>query len=151
MSTNAFMGHDVDLERLAEMTRNFSGAEIEGLVKSAASYALNRNVDINDLHKPLDEDTIKVDSTFDFGDRARMRSRNTLNTCPVLSEGVDTEGGKVWRCPIHTTRCVCMHVRQQARHQRKRTWRIRSSVAPRAGTSLELSFLYELWLCAGKG
>lgn len=74
MSTNAFMGHDVDLERLAEMTRNFSGAEIEGLVKSAASYALNRNVDINDLHKPLDEDNIKVDSTFDFGDRARMRS-----------------------------------------------------------------------------
>ena len=60
MSTNSFLGHDVDLERLAEMTRNFSGAEIEGLVKSAASYALNRNVDINDLHKPLDEDNIKV-------------------------------------------------------------------------------------------
>lgn len=60
MSTNSFLGHDVDLERLAELTRNFSGAEIEGLVKSAASYALNRNVDINDLHKPLDEDNIKV-------------------------------------------------------------------------------------------
>lgn len=60
MSTNSFLGHDVDLERLAEATRNFSGAEIEGLVKSAASYALNRNVDINDLHKPLDEDNIKV-------------------------------------------------------------------------------------------
>lgn len=85
------MGHDVDLERLAEMTRNFSGAEIEGLVKSAASYALNRNVDINDLHKPLDEDNIKVDSAFDIGDRARMRSRITSTTCPVLSVGVDTE------------------------------------------------------------
>jgi SpoVK/Ycf46/Vps4 family AAA+-type ATPase len=60
MSTNSFLGTDVDLEWLAEATRNFSGAEIEGLVKSAASYALNRNVDLNDLHKPLDEDNIKV-------------------------------------------------------------------------------------------
>eukprot|EP00877_Chromochloris_zofingiensis_P012938 jgi/Chrzof1/7899/Cz02g40140.t1 len=65
MSTNAFLGHDVDLLRLAESTKNFSGAEIEGLVKSAASYALNRNVDINDLHKPLDEENIKV-SMQDF-------------------------------------------------------------------------------------
>eukprot|EP00879_Flechtneria_rotunda_P013941 GHRR01014560.1.p1 GENE.GHRR01014560.1~~GHRR01014560.1.p1 ORF type:complete len:485 (+),score=178.54 GHRR01014560.1:1437-2891(+) len=60
MSTNSFLAQDVDLEMLAETTRNFSGAEIEGLVKSAASYALNRNVDINDLHKPLDEENIKV-------------------------------------------------------------------------------------------
>jgi vesicle-fusing ATPase len=60
MQTNSFLSQDVDLPLLAERTRNFSGAEIEGLVKSAASYALNRNVDINDLHKPLDEDNIKV-------------------------------------------------------------------------------------------
>jgi vesicle-fusing ATPase len=60
MQTNSFLAQDVDLPLLAERTRNFSGAEIEGLVKSAASYALNRNVDINDLHKPLDEDNIKV-------------------------------------------------------------------------------------------
>jgi vesicle-fusing ATPase len=60
MSTNSFLGHDVDLVYLAERTKNFSGAEIEGLVKSAASFALNRNVDVNDLHKPLDEDNIKV-------------------------------------------------------------------------------------------
>ena len=60
MSTNSFLGHDVDVQYLAERTKNFSGAEIEGLVKSAASFALNRNVDVNDLHKPLDEDNIKV-------------------------------------------------------------------------------------------
>eukprot|EP00882_Tetradesmus_deserticola_P033385 GHRQ01038136.1.p1 GENE.GHRQ01038136.1~~GHRQ01038136.1.p1 ORF type:complete len:121 (-),score=33.32 GHRQ01038136.1:143-505(-) len=60
MQANSFLAQDVDLPLLAERTRNFSGAEIEGLVKSAASYALNRNVDINDLHKPLDEDNIKV-------------------------------------------------------------------------------------------
>ncbi|KAI8476967.1 MAG: N-ethylmaleimide sensitive fusion protein [Monoraphidium minutum] len=60
MASNSFLAPDVDLPRLAESTKNFSGAELEGLVKSAASFALNRNVDINDLHKPLDEENIKV-------------------------------------------------------------------------------------------
>lgn len=60
MAANSFLAPDVDLAKLAASTKNFSGAELEGLVKSAASFALNRNVDINDLHKPLDEDNIKV-------------------------------------------------------------------------------------------
>lgn len=60
MSTNSFLGRDVDLETLAERTKNFSGAEIEGLVKDAAAYALNRNIDFDNLHKKLDEDNIKV-------------------------------------------------------------------------------------------
>jgi hypothetical protein len=60
MSTNSFLERGVDLEKLASMTKNFSGAEIEGLVKDATSHALNRNVDFNDLHKPLDEESIKV-------------------------------------------------------------------------------------------
>lgn len=38
------LGKDVSLEELASLTKNFSGAEIEGLVKSAASFALNRNI-----------------------------------------------------------------------------------------------------------
>lgn len=60
MSSNSFLGQDVDLAELAARTKNFSGAEIEGLVKSAASFALNRQVDVNDLTKPIDEESIKV-------------------------------------------------------------------------------------------
>uniref|UniRef100_A0A7R9YT48 Vesicle-fusing ATPase n=1 Tax=Chlamydomonas euryale TaxID=1486919 RepID=A0A7R9YT48_9CHLO len=60
MASNSFLDREVDLEKLAESTKNFSGAEIEGLVKDAVAYALNRNVDFDDLHKPLDEDNIKV-------------------------------------------------------------------------------------------
>ncbi|GBF97910.1 vesicle-fusing ATPase-like, partial [Raphidocelis subcapitata] len=60
MAANSFLAPDVDLLKLAAITKNFSGAELEGLVKSAASFALNRNVDINDLHKPLDEENIKA-------------------------------------------------------------------------------------------
>ncbi|KAK9813277.1 hypothetical protein WJX72_011798 [[Myrmecia] bisecta] len=60
MATNQFLGRDIDLWSLAERTKNFSGAEIEGLVKSATSFALNRQVDVNDLSKPINEDNIKV-------------------------------------------------------------------------------------------
>lgn len=44
MTANSFLGRDVDLAELAARTKNFSGAEIEGLVKSATSFALNRQV-----------------------------------------------------------------------------------------------------------
>lgn len=41
-------------------TKNFSGAEIQGLVKSAISWALNRQINVGDLSKPVDEDNLKV-------------------------------------------------------------------------------------------
>jgi vesicle-fusing ATPase len=45
------------LPRIAEQSKNFSGAEIEGLVKAASSYALTRCVDVKNLSKApkLDE------------------------------------------------------------------------------------------------
>mmetsp|Transcript_17599 Transcript_17599/g.52878 ORF Transcript_17599/g.52878 Transcript_17599/m.52878 type:complete len:742 (+) Transcript_17599:405-2630(+) len=60
MLENSFLGRDIDLWDLAVRTKNFSGAEIEGLVKAAVSYALNRQVDVSDLSKPIDEENIKV-------------------------------------------------------------------------------------------
>jgi len=43
------------LPELAESCKNFSGAELEGLVKAASSYALTRCVDLNDLSKAPDD------------------------------------------------------------------------------------------------
>lgn len=60
MMDNSFLGRDIDLWDLAVHTKNYSGAEIEGLVKAAASFALNRQVDVTDLSKPIDEENIKV-------------------------------------------------------------------------------------------
>ena len=40
------MAKDVDLLELATLTKNFSGAELEGLVRAAQSCALNRLPDI---------------------------------------------------------------------------------------------------------
>jgi len=43
------------MPEIAERTKNFSGAEIEGLIKAATSYALTRCVDVKDLSKAPDE------------------------------------------------------------------------------------------------
>ena len=46
MRENNMMSDDVNLAELAALTNNFSGAEIEGLVKSASSFAINKTVNI---------------------------------------------------------------------------------------------------------
>ena len=44
MKSNKKLSEDVDIAELAGLTKNFSGAEIEGLVRAAQSCALNRLV-----------------------------------------------------------------------------------------------------------
>ena len=62
MSENEFLGQDVDVADLARRTKNFSGAEIEGLVKSAVSFALSRQVDFQNLGSmEIDEDNVKIE------------------------------------------------------------------------------------------
>ncbi|KAH8967710.1 hypothetical protein BDL97_03G090500 [Sphagnum fallax] len=60
MKENSFLSADLDLKELASKTKNFSGAELEGLVKSATSFALNRQVSVVDLSREIVEDNIKV-------------------------------------------------------------------------------------------
>lgn len=60
MKENSFLAPDVNLQELAARTKNYSGAELEGVVKSAVSYALNRQLSLDDLTKPVDEESIKV-------------------------------------------------------------------------------------------
>lgn len=43
---NQKLSSDVDLEQFSELTRNFSGAEIEGLVRAAMSFAMNRHIKV---------------------------------------------------------------------------------------------------------
>lgn len=56
------------LDEISEKTKNFSGAEIEGLVKAATSYALTRCVDVKDLSKAPDDKNLIV--RFDDFQRA---------------------------------------------------------------------------------
>lgn len=48
MREKGYLSKDVKLPDLAARAKNFSGAELEGFVKAAASYALNRKVDFQD-------------------------------------------------------------------------------------------------------
>ncbi|KAI1352778.1 P-loop containing nucleoside triphosphate hydrolase protein [Xylaria sp. FL0043] len=49
MKTNGLLNPDVNLEELAATTKNFSGAEINGLVKAAASFAFTRHTEVGQL------------------------------------------------------------------------------------------------------
>ncbi|KAK9089267.1 hypothetical protein Scep_028349 [Stephania cephalantha] len=67
MKENSFLAPDVNLHELGSLllvaaarTKNYSGAELEGVVKSAVSYALNRQLSLDDLTKPVDEESIRV-------------------------------------------------------------------------------------------
>ena len=60
MTTNKMMGRDVDLTELSQITKNFSGAEINGLVRSATSFAFNRHVKVGQQVK-ADLENIVVD------------------------------------------------------------------------------------------
>lgn len=42
MRTAGLLADDVDLPKLSAAARNFSGAELAGLVRSAASFAMDR-------------------------------------------------------------------------------------------------------------
>ena len=69
MRQNGYLADDVDLVKLADRTKNFTGAELEGLVKSASSFALEREVDINNLSK-VDIDPEKMRVTWEDFERA---------------------------------------------------------------------------------
>lgn len=60
MKGSGMMAKDVSIELLAAETKNYSGAEIEGLCKSAAAFALNRHVDYRDLQKAVDASGMMV-------------------------------------------------------------------------------------------
>jgi len=64
MTKGGYLTPDVDLADLAARTKNFSGAELEGLVKSATSYAFSRQVHADNL-KNVSVDDLRV-SKADF-------------------------------------------------------------------------------------
>ncbi|KAF2254415.1 AAA-domain-containing protein [Trematosphaeria pertusa] len=66
MRANNIIDGDVNLEELAKVTKNFSGAEICGLVKAASSFAFNRHIQVGTMAsiKP-DVENMKV-NRLDF-------------------------------------------------------------------------------------
>ena len=83
MKSNGFLSDDVDLAKLADLTKNFTGAELEGLVKSASSFALEREVDINNLSK-VNMDPEKMRVTWDDFMKALNLPSYVYNMLPYI-------------------------------------------------------------------
>lgn len=64
MSTGGFLAPDVDITQLAESTNNYTGAELEGIVKNAASFAIAREIDISKSEQQWDIYPIVSQSDF---------------------------------------------------------------------------------------
>ncbi|ETO19100.1 N-ethylmaleimide-sensitive fusion protein [Reticulomyxa filosa] len=48
---NGFLADDISLSEYAARTKNYSGAEIEAVVRSAVSYAMQEHIDVENLQK----------------------------------------------------------------------------------------------------
>jgi vesicle-fusing ATPase len=73
MSKSGVLDTAVSLEELAQRTKNFSGAELMGLVQNASTYSLNRHIDATDPSHPVDLESIRV-TKADF-ERALSESK----------------------------------------------------------------------------
>mmetsp|Transcript_10699 Transcript_10699/g.33278 ORF Transcript_10699/g.33278 Transcript_10699/m.33278 type:complete len:734 (-) Transcript_10699:267-2468(-) len=60
MRAKGYLDSSVSIPALAAQTKNFSGAELEGLIRSATSFALNRKVNVQDLAKSKEMGQISV-------------------------------------------------------------------------------------------
>ncbi|KAK9674096.1 hypothetical protein RND81_12G211100 [Saponaria officinalis] len=104
MKENSFLAADINLSELAARTKNYSGAELEGVVKSAVSYALNRQLNMDDLTKPVEEENIKV-TMDDF-----------LNALHEVVPAFGASTGDLERCRLNgTVDCGVRHEHIQQR------------------------------------
>jgi len=100
MRENKYLSPDVSLEELAAETKNFSGAEIEGLVRSATSWAFGREVTVENVKKGAKAENLLV-TRPDF-DRALAELQpafgcpdEMLNDC--IPQGILEYGGSLPR------------------------------------------------------
>jgi len=67
MRAKGYLDKNVSIPTIAAKTKNFSGAELEGLVRNATSFALNRKVNVQDLAAPKDlSDIVITHDDFDM-------------------------------------------------------------------------------------
>merc|ERR1719203_2589508 len=60
MREKGYLDKTVSIPALASQTKNFSGAELEGFVRAATSYALNKRVNFQDIAKSKDMGSVVV-------------------------------------------------------------------------------------------
>jgi len=101
MKANGKLGEDVDLAELAAITKNFSGAEIEGLVRAAQSCALNRLVKASSKVELDPEAAEKLSvSRCDFMHAMEHDIKPAFGASGELLEGFLSRGIVNWGEPV---------------------------------------------------
>lgn len=97
---NGYIGNDVNLKNIADMAQNYSGAEIEELVKTATSYALERG--LQNVGTKIQQDKTKTTITHDDFVKAldeiipsHGRIQNKQNNFTVYSDSLKK---LLWKC-----------------------------------------------------
>ncbi|EFX83075.1 hypothetical protein DAPPUDRAFT_240599 [Daphnia pulex] len=84
MRENKKMAADVDLQELAVLTKNFSGAEIEGLVRAAQSTALSRFIKASNKVEIDPEAVFEAVAVLVFGTNKTCVARDLHILCSTL-------------------------------------------------------------------
>ncbi|EGV63774.1 transport between ER and Golgi ATPase protein [Yamadazyma tenuis] len=88
MKNNNLLDDDIDFQKLAKLTKNFTGAELEGLVNSATSFAINNYTKSDSLAK-VDENISKMKLTWQHFELALNEVRPAFGVNEEnLSEGI---------------------------------------------------------------
>jgi vesicle-fusing ATPase len=66
MKDNNHLGSDVDLQELARLTPNYTGAELAGLIRSASTFSFSRHIEIGNLAKKRDDESPLITTKEDF-------------------------------------------------------------------------------------
>ncbi|KAJ2710542.1 transport between ER and Golgi ATPase protein [Coemansia spiralis] len=115
---NGILAPDVDLDELAAHTRNFSGAEIAALIKSASSYAFTRHIKVGgtaELAPDVSEMTIQrqdFECALDEVKPAFGAAAGDLELC--LGSGIIEFAPHVHDA-LHKSRLFAEQVRQSSR------------------------------------
>ncbi len=64
MRNAGYLNNNVDLNELAKLTKNFTGAEIESVVKNAVSYSISKELDPNNLTNAKDINPVISQTEF---------------------------------------------------------------------------------------
>jgi len=60
MKEKGYLAKDVSIAEIAALTKNYSGAELSGVVRAASSFALNRKVDFKDVANTSNKDLADI-------------------------------------------------------------------------------------------
>ena len=93
------LSDDINFDDLAHNTKNFSGAELEGLVRAAQSHAFSRHIDFDNPTQVKDPESIHLNANdFDFAlrDVKPAFGRETNECISVQRHGI-IDYGPTWQ------------------------------------------------------